>query len=514
AGVRMGLPLSGADGQPLGWLWSPYQPSIHYGFARSPPILEDLDGDGLADVVISHATDDVLGSAGGDPYVAGPIHALSGPTGETLSTSNVTIQAAYLMSGEVDGDSDTVDVVLDWWGGRAAIGIDPTGGIFTHWANPGPPTAPGRPMLVDIDGDGTEDLVDYDTAAGLIYATRTADGEPLWPGGGVATDGVRRIAGGEIYRELLDGGFEPMGGGDVQQGLPYTQLRRGAIAVANLTGQGHPSLVFGSYEGLLFCLDLSDGSLDWTYDMGTEIGSIVAADTTGDGLVELLVTAGDGRLYAIGQATDLGLIPAVVDGLTEDLDLVPKGTPGFDVDTFTVSWSPPEGGGETTTGYLLRLAMDTGAVVADWEDVGDVSSATRTLTAPLVAEQIYQAVVLPYGPTGAGTVATSDGFRLDPAWFEATVVEESPDGESTDGDGVTEDAPEPDIGPTLDTEVGPAPDTGSAPDSSDVAADTSPAPSEASGCGDCSGGGPSPVDAALWGLLVAWMLRRSRRATR
>ena len=58
--------------------------------------------------------------------------------------------------------------------------IRPGGSIATLWQTEGPPEAPGRPIVIDTDGDESEDLIDYDTLAGLVYLTRTADGTPLW----------------------------------------------------------------------------------------------------------------------------------------------------------------------------------------------------------------------------------------------------------------------------------------------------------------------------------------------
>jgi len=486
-GLLVGLPLSGADGQPLSWSWVPYQPNASTGLTLSPPVLDDLDGDGLADVFVLHGGDDVLGDAGGEPFTGGAIHALGGLEGQTLATSNVVTVPTRMVSADVDADPATRDVVMSWWGGRAAVSVTPAAEIVSLWQTTGPPAAPGQPILVDTDGDGISELLDYDTLGGLIHLTRTADGTPMWPGDGVAHDGVRRISGGAIYRELLEGGFEPVGGGEVVSELPWTQLRTDAIAVTNLTGLGHPSLVIGSFEGVLYCIDLTDGSLDWAYDLGTEIGPIVAADTTGDGLVELLLTAGDGYLYALGQLIDLGTVDTVVDGSFQDLDLVPPGTEGFGTHMFTASWTAPSGGATEVEGYLIRLITDTGAVIADWEDVGDVLTVTHSMPVPMVAGQVYQTVVLPYGQGGSGQEALSDGFWLDAEWFAAEVADDAPD--------------------AVDDE---APAVGSVPvdDAIDEGVAASP-----SGCGDCAGGGPSPGDVAWWGLCLVWLIGRRRGAS-
>ena len=251
---------------------------------------------------------------------------------------------------------------------------------------------------------------------------------------------------------------------------------------------------------------LVKGTLDWTYELGVEIGPAVAADTNADGLLELLLTAGDGSLYAIGQETDLGTIAEVIDGQDEDLDLVPLGTPGFSPQSFTARWSAPEGGSTPPEGYLLRLVTDTGAIVADWEDVGNTLSATRTLSVPLVPGQRYLSTVLPYGLQSSGQPSSSDGFELHADWF---VVDE-PDVPVASPDAVESD----DVSEERGT-AGPRPSNPAAPPLSS-APPTQSAPAGVPTQEGCRGA-DGPRWPFVWVLLSLALLRglsRSRRAPR
>ena len=189
-------------------------------------------------------------------------------------------------------------------------------------------------------------------------------------------------------------------------------------------------------------------------------------------------------------------------------------TPGFGVDTFSASWSAPDTGNTPVAGYLMRLVTDSGAVIADWSDVGDVLSVIRTLPVPLSPGQVYRVLIQPYNADATGTHTSSDGFELAPDWFEVAVVEPEADAGPAPQDVIedlgpelpppAEDVSEDDIGPPGDAET----EEVAPPDTSTPQGPTS------SGCGGCSGGGPTPVDAALWGLMLGWWFRRSRRALR
>ena len=403
AGVRTGHAI--ASGQEK-WSWQPYQPGGGKGTAYHPALLTDLNNDGTADVVVSHFHDrlDGHGSVESDPLA--PIHAFDGLTGEILSTSSIGLPPGQLMAVDLDGSAATRDVLLTWWDGRGALSFDRTAGgsVSVLWGQKSAgPITKGMPMALDLDGDpaGVDDLVHFDHSVGRVRAIRGSDGALLWERwlwSGYSVD--------TLAAKANTGALAPQ-----------------AAAVTNLTGLGHPSGLFGDGAGRVYCVNLTDGSLDWVYDLGFAIGAVVAADTDGDGLVEVLVTAADGYLYALGHAADVGTIAEVRDGMGADVDAVTGVGSGIHSEAFAANWSPASGGSEPVVGYFVRLLTDSGAVVADWIDAGADTQIAATGYATLSPGIKYRVLVMPYGVSGAGAIFKSDGF-----WFS-----------DQDGDGLVDE---------------------------------------------------------------------------
>ena len=387
AGVRTDIPLSGADGQPLGWTWVPFQQGS-FGLVVSPPMLRDVDGDGLADVIVSHYQDTLGGAVDPDGAPAA-LHALRGTDGTLLASWGEAVAPQRLVAAELDGDPTTVELLASWWNGTAAIRLSPT--TETLWSNGlAQTTTRGTPLALDIDGDDLTDLVEFDIATARIRAWDGPTGQLVWE------------------RQLSSGGSWLVGEAPTE-----TSLHREAIGVTNLTGFGHPSGVFASAEGRLYALNLSDGSVDWSLSLGVEVGSIVSANTGAAGVVELLVAATDGRLYAVGRDVDLGAVPEVRDGLGADADLVDSVVTGITPSGFAANWDlAVGGGGGEVVGYFVRLETSSGAVVTGWSAVEEGLSFEQLTPAPLTPGVVYRVHVRPFGAEGVGQGTVSDGFSL------------------------------------------------------------------------------------------------------
>jgi hypothetical protein len=68
-------------------------------------------------------------------------------------------------------------------------------------------------------------------------------------------------------------------------------------------------LGFGRQDGTFACLNVSDGSVRWTMDIGGSATDVVACDMEGDGREEFIFGTSHGALYAVG---DEGGKPRVV----------------------------------------------------------------------------------------------------------------------------------------------------------------------------------------------------------
>ena len=71
-------------------------------------------------------------------------------------------------------------------------------------------------------------------------------------------------------------------------------------AIADVDGDGEMEVVMGSWDRKIYCLQGSDGTLEWSYATGGEIySSPVVADVDGDGEVEVVVGSYDHKVYCL-----------------------------------------------------------------------------------------------------------------------------------------------------------------------------------------------------------------------
>ena len=77
-------------------------------------------------------------------------------------------------------------------------------------------------------------------------------------------------------------------------------------AIADVTGDGMPDVTVGSVNGLVYCINGSDGLIHWTYDTGGPVGSSPCiADLDGDGTFEVLIGSNSDSLYCLNHAGGL-----------------------------------------------------------------------------------------------------------------------------------------------------------------------------------------------------------------
>ena len=171
---------------------------------------------------------------------------------------------------------------------------------------PGFPLALGgsgesSPVLADLDGDGIFEIV-VASADGLVHAV-TGSGEELqgWP---VLTDTDYDVVDHADAPSLQDGSLDPLQGDAVVA----------SAAAGDLDGDGLLEVVVATLEGRVFAWH-ADGSRvegfpvqtlgrepeefdrDHTYDEGI-LGAPTLVDLDGDGILEVLASGLDSRLYA------------------------------------------------------------------------------------------------------------------------------------------------------------------------------------------------------------------------
>ncbi len=405
-------------------LWSYVQPEGPFTWLGDITFATaDVDSDGCEDAIAMWTSP--TGFAANTPYtniISGktgkalwPLHAPCSALFESSLSLDDTVKPPRLLSSEYHDrfacDSLTGEIIQDVKGKQASYGVS---------------------MLADLNGDGLLDTVIGEGGAG-IEAEQAPDLTTLWFApdehlfyqaaalvpvekvwhvasltevSSVVT--VRNATSGKILwqKAFVDGASWP------PEAAPAgSHTAAGLVSVADLTGKGHPSLLFRTSQGMLYAVDATSGAVDWVLDWGGTFGDPIPADLDGDGLLEILVSFSDGYLYAIDQGT-LGQpawvrenagTPALTDA--EDIDVQE------DASAVHANWAAVPG----ASGYSVRILDDTGAAVTGALDVGPATSATvpdlylQTGVHYLTSVAAY----ISSGPQAGWSPATlSDGFAV------------------------------------------------------------------------------------------------------
>jgi hypothetical protein len=413
-----GLTALDASGKQL---WHTAVPGIYF-----EPLAGDVNGDGVPDLFVETVTN---GSTAG-------YQVFDGKSGSAIWKNPVS--EALMWGGEPSavGDWDgngTTDLYVVLNTPRIFSGADGT----TLASNP---SFLGyfEPTLADIDGDGSEDI----TFSGGYYPVRTYghdlntplytsadDDRPyaygaraacpgnvsVWVQASLQTPGLVRVtpmngamAGVDATLFLAEGATYPTAAAAKAAGKHLGTVGNATIK-NDLTGANtHPSALLGSTDGWLYALDACNlGLLDWSYNFHFPVGEASFADTSGDGVDEIVVTAADGYLYGLSQE----LIPA--PGYVWDLDPA-KGNMDVDAiatyDTLYASWPAVPG----ADSYEVAVLTTGGSFVTqpNWQNVGNVTQVAQG-GLPLVDGKKYLfAVRAVSNAKGSSVEAVSNGVTV------------------------------------------------------------------------------------------------------
>ena len=165
------------------------------------------------------------------------------------------------------------------------------------------------PTIADLNGDGAPDV--YLNSASYArggYAAVEANGKPLWVEFHDNTEGsngfgpVGDFDGDgalEIGVGVLDGTLVCLNAADGTRKWTARHKVAGDIVAADIDNDAVAELVFWNGGGQICAVSGADGQLEWTVDA---MGRPIVADVTGDGWAEVIAAGGDGQLRVIGSA--------------------------------------------------------------------------------------------------------------------------------------------------------------------------------------------------------------------
>jgi hypothetical protein len=256
--------------------WQLYDTSSS-GFRGRHVVTGDLDGDGHTDAVWAHGTNAYLAK--------GPLSGISSGAITSETTYNPTQWVQTVAAGDLDGDGQDDFISADYLSGNSTLAVQ-FGPVSTFSIDENITTANStlvseHPVVADLDGDGTGDLVagEYYSNAVYLFSGPVTSGTSA----NVASATLSCNSDEGCGRSIITGDAD--GDGQMDLFVGY-----GLLTVGSNTKEGATYLFYGPLSGSFTATD-ADTSIDGngTDDrLGTWIDS--DGDLDGDGEDELWVS--------------------------------------------------------------------------------------------------------------------------------------------------------------------------------------------------------------------------------
>ncbi|RLB55586.1 MAG: hypothetical protein DRJ42_05785 [Deltaproteobacteria bacterium] len=328
------FPPGGAITPAQQWHWSGSTTEPSYVHVMMTPVVGDLDGDAIPEVLFN--TYQAATSYGG----RGVLRAVRGDDGTdvfSVSTPEICGDSGIAL-GDLDGDGSPEIVTTGPCSGTGRVHVfDSTG---THlWSATNPDGTPhyfnldfGAPSIADLEGDGQAEVIVggtvYESNGTLRFANRnTAFGccSPTAPRSQVT---VAYNVDDDPELEIVGSNVVWNSDGSVLWDNPGAP--EGFIAVADFFADGQPDLVV-VHEGSLSIFDASDGTPLWgpiVQPGGGRGGPPTIADFDGDDLPEIGVAGA--ASYSVYDPD--GSTPILWSQTTQDMSSNITGSSVFDFD--------------------------------------------------------------------------------------------------------------------------------------------------------------------------------------
>lgn len=210
------------------------------------PVIFDVDQDGNLEIIVSASATSI-------------IYCFDGATGSikwTASTGYGFCIDSPAAVADIDSDGKYEVVIGTFWGFVYALNGEDGSKLWSIRLDPNS-CIQSEPLILDVNGDGNRDvIVTQFLGMHRIYALNGKDGSVLW--------------------------FSSEPEGDMYHNGSF----------ADIENDGTVEIIIGSYDGFVYCLNSSDGSLKWKKNLGRYIAAPTSiSDFNRDGFIEIFVPA-------------------------------------------------------------------------------------------------------------------------------------------------------------------------------------------------------------------------------
>ncbi|MHA1636782.1 MAG: outer membrane protein assembly factor BamB family protein, partial [Candidatus Thorarchaeota archaeon] len=261
------------------------------GPIESSPVVADLNGDNIQDVVVGSTTSSVRA-----------LHGLNGSALWEFTTSSAIISSPAL--GDVNNDGSINVLICDSNG--LIYCLDGENGIQI-WQQQTDGNSPTTPVLLNIDDDPYLEIIIGDSN-GVITAFDGLDGGMQWslntgsaiessPAlGDLDNDEILEVVFGTADGTIVSINCED---GSWKWSFAAGSQISNSISIADISGDGGLDVVFGNTDGLI-ALDGEDGSLIWSVPTpGPIISAPVIGDLDLDGILNIVVGCSNHAVYSL-----------------------------------------------------------------------------------------------------------------------------------------------------------------------------------------------------------------------
>ena len=227
---------------------------VYVGYGEGDPIIADVNGDGLNEIVFGNYT------------ASGTVYAIRGTDCGIMWSVNTNSRVVTPAAGELNPFSPGLEIAVTRYDGNLVV-LRGTDGNSMWNRYVGVYGTLSAPTIFDADGDGIGEVY---VVGDYIYALRGTDGSTIWYYSAIACSG--------------DYGF-----------------RFSLVGISDINNDGQYEVVTtGEIGGVchLIVLRATDGAFMWSYNIGSQ-GNPAIADLDNDGYDEIVVATRAGMIYAL-----------------------------------------------------------------------------------------------------------------------------------------------------------------------------------------------------------------------